>query len=211
MEAYSQRWRKAIVGHADVPPQDLLANPWNWKRHTQRQHDALDASLDNLGWIKSITVNQTTGHIVDGHERIDRALEHQEALVPVEYVELTEEEEALALLVVDPIAALAGGEPDRLEALINHACTSSAVLQELITSLATDYGLFPDTPPSLEDLESQYGDPDDNPEAFWKTISLKVPPETWERYMALMADCPGADEAARFAALLRQVECSSTS
>jgi hypothetical protein len=35
------RWRSRIVGHGDEDPEQLLANPRNWRIHAKNQQDAL--------------------------------------------------------------------------------------------------------------------------------------------------------------------------
>ena len=108
-------WASRIVGHADVPPDQLLAHPDNVKIHPQLQQEALEQALDALGWIAPVIVNQRTGHMVDGHARTIVALRRNEPTVPVDYVDLTPEEEALALLTFDPIGALAATDQAKYE------------------------------------------------------------------------------------------------
>lgn len=90
-----------------VPPDQLLANPLNARRHGGAQRESIRSSLSALGWIAPVLVNTTTGHVIDGHARIEEALTEGAPAVPVLYVELSEEEEALALATYDPIAAMA--------------------------------------------------------------------------------------------------------
>lgn len=111
-------FRNRIVGSGTEDPQDLLANPYNWRIHTQAQRAVLAGTLDEIGWIQQIIVNRTTGHIVDGHLRASLAIERGEPAIPVIYVDLTEQEEKLVLAVLDPIAGLAGTDQDKLDDLI---------------------------------------------------------------------------------------------
>ncbi len=92
----------------EVPPADLLANPFNWRLHGDFQRKLIKGSLTRFGWVRSVLVNITTGHVVDGHMRIEEAIKASQPVVPVEYVELTDEEEAAILASLDPIGALAG-------------------------------------------------------------------------------------------------------
>ena len=82
-------WRNRIVGHADVPPAELVPNPRNWRSHPAEQQRALAGALAEVGWVAEVLVNRTTGHVVDGHLRIELALARDEPTVPVTYVELT--------------------------------------------------------------------------------------------------------------------------
>lgn len=198
-------WRNRIVGHAEVDPTTLLPHPANWRVHGEMQKAALTGALHEIGWIQDVIVSQRSGCLIDGHLRVALALQHQMALVPVKYVDLTEDEEKLALVTIDPISAMASADQGMLASLLQEVQSGEAGIQQLLSNLAADHGLFPDAPPSLDDLEGQYGTPEDTPDAFWKTISLKVSPETYARYTEVMATFPGTDEATRFAALLESL------
>src|SRR5437870_9928521 len=113
-EATSIGWRNRIIGHADVPPDDLVPNPRNWRSHPWDQQRAVGGALSEVGWVAEVLVNQTTGHVVDGHLRIELALARKEPTVPVTYVELSEDEERIVLATLDPLAAMADAETDAL-------------------------------------------------------------------------------------------------
>ena len=72
-------WKTKIVGHDRVAPDQLLAQPLNFRTHPQAQRDALAAAIDEVGFIRSVTVNKTTGHLLDGHERVWQALTSEHA------------------------------------------------------------------------------------------------------------------------------------
>jgi hypothetical protein len=99
--------KNRIVGHALVDPRTLLAHPDNWRIHPDHQRAILRGSLDDLGWTKSVLVQQSKGLIVDGHARVLIAVHDGEAEVPVEYVDLTDAEVIKALAALDPISSLA--------------------------------------------------------------------------------------------------------
>jgi DNA modification methylase len=111
-------WRNRIVGSGFEDPGQLLASPDNLRIHPLDQREALEGVLEAIGWIEQVTVNVTTGHVVDGHLRVALALSRGEPAVPVEYVEITAEEERLALALLDPISALAESSPTAFEALM---------------------------------------------------------------------------------------------
>ena len=62
----SPPWRNRIVGQGTEPPENLLANPQNWRVHPAFQQAAVMATLDEIGWIQQVVVNQVTGHVIDG-------------------------------------------------------------------------------------------------------------------------------------------------
>jgi ParB-like chromosome segregation protein Spo0J len=90
-------WRNRIVGTGDEAPDQLVANPANWRTHPGPQRNALRGSLPTVGWVQQVMVNRRTGHVVDGHARVEEALSRREPSVPVLYVDLDPDEEALVL------------------------------------------------------------------------------------------------------------------
>lgn len=67
--------------------------------------------------MSSVIVNKRTNRIVDGHLRVEMASDKGEQ-VPVDYVDLSEEEENLILTTLDPIATLAIADDAKLRALL---------------------------------------------------------------------------------------------
>jgi hypothetical protein len=135
-------WRNRIVGYAEVPPRELLANPKNYRLHPTGQRAAVGGMLDELGWIGVAVVNRTTGLMVDGHLRVELALAEDAPSVPVVYVELSEAEEALALAALDQTTGLAATDRAKLEALLDEVRTDSGPLSDLLAEIATREHLF---------------------------------------------------------------------
>lgn len=134
----SGAWRSRIVGSGEEPPDQLAANPRNWRTHPATQRMALRGSLDAVGWVQQVIVNKRTGNVVDGHARIEEALSRGEPAVPVLYVDLSEDEEALVLATLDPIAAMAATDDEKLRQLIAEISVDDAGLQSLLDELAGD-------------------------------------------------------------------------
>jgi hypothetical protein len=149
-------WRNRIVGHAEVPPAELVPNPRNWRSHPDDQQRALGGALTEVGWVAEVLVNQTTGHLVDGHLRVDLALARGEPSVPVTYVELSEDEERLVLASLDPLAAMATAEAEQLATLLAGLDPADHGLRALLDDLAREYG--------LNAVRTGLIDPDDVPE-----------------------------------------------
>ena len=128
-------WRNRITGHGEEAPDQLLANPRNWRVHPKAQQDALSAVLDQVGWVQDVIVNQRTGHVVDGHARIALAISKQEPSIPVVYVDLDEEEERLILASLDPLSAMATTDQEMLDDLLG-GLSAEGALAEMLDELS---------------------------------------------------------------------------
>jgi len=146
-------WRNRITGSGEEAPEQLLANPRNWRTHPASQRDALRGSLDTVGWVAQVLVNRTTGHVVDGHARIEEAISRGEPSVPVLYVELSPEEEALVLATLDPIGAMAERDTERLRDLLSDVSVDDEGLRRLLADLAPRRGRTdPDDLPEVREV-----------------------------------------------------------
>ena len=137
-------WQSRIVGHGAEDPRRILANPANWRTHPESQKLAMAGVLDTVGWVQDVVLNQTTGHLVDGHLRVEIAIDREEATVPVVYVALTLEEEKLILATFDRITAMAGIDHEKLEELIGQVVENfpdfEVTLAGIADALAEDAG-----------------------------------------------------------------------
>lgn len=146
-----EAWQNRIVGHGEEEPDQLLANPANWRIHPKAQQDALAGVLGEVGWVQSVIVNQRTGHLVDGHLRVQVAMRDGAAKIPVAYVDLSPDEEALILATLDPLAGLAVTDSEKFEELLAEVGTSSPDVQALLAKVATEAGVVAS---DLADLHS---------------------------------------------------------
>jgi len=128
-------FQNRIIGYATKPADQFQANALNYRKHPQRQRDAVNGSLRELGWIAAVIENVRTGNLVDGHERVWQALRNNED-VPYLQVDLSEEEERLALAIFDPITNMAETDAVILNELLQDVNTGEAALQELLATLA---------------------------------------------------------------------------
>jgi ParB-like chromosome segregation protein Spo0J len=135
------RWRNRIVGSSEEPPDKLIANDKNWRVHTKPQRDALLGAIEEVGFIRSVTVNKRSGRVVDGHLRVLLAIETGQASIPVEWVDLSPEEEAEALATIDPLAALAEANHDKLSALLQEVKSRQPAVLDMLRDLAAKTGI----------------------------------------------------------------------
>lgn len=136
----NNQWNNRIKGSGVANPEDLLANPDNWRIHPKQQQDALNSVLRNVGWVQNIIVNEQTGHVVDGHMRVMLALREGATEVPVTYVDLSPDEEALVLATMDPIGAMAATDKAKLDELMDGLSVSDADLEALLNEVTKEYG-----------------------------------------------------------------------
>lgn len=134
-------WKSRITRHDNADPAELKANPQNWRTHPSEQRAALTQMLDDVGWVQDVIVNERTGNLIDGHLRVDLAIERGESSVPVVYVDLTPEEERLVLASLDPITGMAAADPAILAGLLNDILMPADELGELLAGLAQGVGV----------------------------------------------------------------------
>lgn len=142
----TESWQSRIVGSDRVAPESLLANPFNWRVHPKFQQEAVEESLDTLGWIQQPVVNRRTGHVIDGHLRVQVAIRRGESEIPVLVVDLSEEEERQALASIDPLASLAVMDTDMLASVLDGLSPAAPTLTEFFDQLRGDAAQGPSGP-----------------------------------------------------------------
>jgi hypothetical protein len=128
--------RNRIIDHVAVRAGDLVPHPLNFRRHPQHQREALAASLQEVGFARSLLGYRLADgriQIIDGHLRAEH---DPEALVTVELVDVTEDEAHKLLLTLDPLAALAENDARAVGELTRLVETDAEALDQLWQSLA---------------------------------------------------------------------------
>lgn len=136
-------WQNRIMRYSDEPPDQLLANPKNYRTHPGSQADALRGVLQDVGVVQNVLANERTGYLIDGHLRVMEALKSGQPTVPVTWVDLSEAEEALILATLDPLSAMAGTDAAQLDALLREVSTDSPALQAMLDEIAQEAGIVP--------------------------------------------------------------------
>jgi len=131
-------WKNRIVETADMAVKDLKANPKNWRKHPQAQQNALAGVLDAVGWVAPVIFNRQTGHLIDGHLRLELAVKRKEKTLPVSVVDLSPDEEAMILATFDPIAAMAEADRQMLAGLMQSIETEDEQVRTLLESIARE-------------------------------------------------------------------------
>ena len=131
-------YENKIIGTGTEHPEQLLANPYNWRIHPKTQQDALESMLDDVGWVQNVIVNQRTGHVVDGHLRVAVAISREQDEVPVVYVDLDEDEEKRVLAALDPVGDMAVTDIDKINELLSEV-SMTETLGEMLKDVAHDW------------------------------------------------------------------------
>lgn len=129
-------WKNRIIGYGEEEPDQLLANPKNWRIHPSEQQEGLQGVLDEVGYVQGVIVNRATGFVVDGHMRVALAMRNNQPKIPVTYVDLTPEEEDTILSTFDPIGAMAVTDRVKLKELIDNVETENERVNKIMSDIA---------------------------------------------------------------------------
>ena len=124
-----------------VPASSLRPNPKNWRTHPKEQADALRGTLAEIGFAEALVARELedgTLELIDGHLRAETV---GDTAVPVLVLDVDEAEADKLLATLDPLAALAGVDTQRLEDLLATVETDSDALRQMLDGLAEDAGI----------------------------------------------------------------------
>ena len=131
------QWESRIVDRKVVDPSSLKANSANWRLHDFDQQVAMEKILDAVGWVQDVIVNVNTNTIIDGHMRVEIAIQRDER-VPVVYVNLTPEEEALVLATFDRVGLMATTDDDALLSLLTRLSDEDLEIARYVSIMFED-------------------------------------------------------------------------
>ena len=134
-----------------VKASDLIPNPKNWRTHPVEQQDALRGVLADVGYADALLARETAEGLmlVDGHLRAETT---PDAEVPVLVLDIDEAEADLMLATLDPLAAMAGRDEDRLGELLATVTSDNDTVNALLQAVANGY-----EPLTLLELTSEEG------------------------------------------------------
>jgi len=170
---------------------DLLANPLNWRQHSEGQKAAMSGILAEVGMVDALLVRERgdgTYEIIDGHMRAGMM---PGEMVPVLVLDVTPEEATKILLTFDPISAMATANAVNLDALLREVEFSNAALQALVSELADSASLYIDEATAAEIVEDEAPEPPADP--------ITKPGDLWilGTHRVLCGDSTKADDVAR--------------
>jgi len=115
---------------------DLVPNRKNWRRHPKAQADALRGLLEEIGYSDALLARQLVNgsyEIIDGHLR---AATTPDMMVPVLVLDVNEEEADKLLLALDPLAAMAESNAEKIADLIRTVKTDNEAVKDLFRRAA---------------------------------------------------------------------------
>jgi hypothetical protein len=150
-------WQNRIVSTGEKPASEFKFNPSNWRLHGDNQRSAIDGILSEIGWVTGVIENVRTGNLIDGHLRIEEALQKDENTpVPFTQVDLSDEEERKILMLLDPIGSLATMDSEAFAALAESTNLMTDSLTKLIADLSNENLVVADDEPNLNDPNFKY-------------------------------------------------------
>ena len=166
--------KTAIMKLSKITPAEY--NPRKTLRPGDTEYEALKNSLARFGVAEPLVVNETTGNLVSGHQRLNVLLEMGVEEVEVVLVELDEDQEKLLNIAMNKIE----GEWDykKLEALFSEISAEdikfTGFSEDELRNLFEDGGDSPD----FGDGEPEKGDGAENSNGSEKeTVEEKEPPQ----------------------------------
>lgn len=143
-------WRNRIVRYEDVDPEQLLANPKNWRIHPRHQQEALAGVIRDVGFVDPVKVQDGSDLVIDGHLRVSLALRDGVATIPVAYTDLSDDEADLILATFDPLSAMAATDSNAVTALLDGIRSGDDAVTRLLADLRAGVVLPPSVATPVE-------------------------------------------------------------
>jgi hypothetical protein len=179
-----------IVEFKRVPADELQPHPQNWRTHPKEQASALQAVLSQVGIAGAVVARRCEDgslQLIDGHLRRETLAG---ALVPTLIVDLTEHEAQQMLATMDPLAAMAGKDSERLAELFADLAKQG---DELARTVWPDYVMDPLLAVDWQPPKSQ-GDSVAREEAAPKALALtEAAREVLDEAVAMYREDNGAE------------------
>lgn len=145
-----------------VPANELRPNPKNWRKHPEKQLNAIRGILAEVGFAGAELARELddgTLELIDGHARAEVAGSSE---IPVLILDVNESEANKILATFDPIGAMAESDSAILDSVLREVETANEDLSVMIADLAKDAGLYLDDG-SSEVVEDEVPEPPSDP------------------------------------------------
>lgn len=126
-----------------VRAKDLIANPKNWRTHSEQQKLAMTAVLKEVGYADALLARELDDGrliLIDGHLRADTT---PDQIVPVLVLDVTADEADKLLATIDPLAAMAGTDGKALTDLVGSIKADVPEFRDLLKHIDSPVELRP--------------------------------------------------------------------
>jgi hypothetical protein len=124
-----------------VPAIALRPNPRNWRTHPRRQRDTLRGVLAEVGYADALLARELpdgTLELIDGHLRAETTPDMD---VPVLILDVNADEANKLLVLLDPLADMAGTDERLLGELLHDVDTDNDSVRKTLEGLAHRAGI----------------------------------------------------------------------
>jgi hypothetical protein len=136
-----------------VTAQELEPHPLQHRLHPDKQKQALDAALREIGIADALLAYEVDGklRLIDGHGRREVA---PDTKWPVLVLDVNDAEAKQILAQHDALAGLAEVDAGALDALLREVSSGEEALQALFSEMAQDAGLFPNDASDIDEVDT---------------------------------------------------------
>lgn len=126
-----------------VPAGELIHNPKNWRKHPEKQREALSGLFREIGIVDAILARETPAGlmIIDGHLRAETL--DPDHPVPVLILDVTADEADALLMALDSTTGMATADADLYDGLLRDIQTSDSAIADLLADTASGMGVIP--------------------------------------------------------------------
>lgn len=185
-------FRSRIVRLDRVSAGDLAYHPGNWRRHPQAQRRAMNAVLEEVGFVTGVITREREDgklEVIDGHLRTDLA---SDQTIPVIVTDLSEDEVDIVMATFDPIAEMAEADTEALADLLAKPAVNIPS-PELDEFLQQTIGM----PLLLDDVEREDSGGGGGSKIGIKALRIRCPvdraDEVYERIAEAVGDIGGVE------------------
>jgi len=115
-----------------LSPRKIAAHDMNWKTHPSLQREAYSEFLVEVGWAGALLFNENTGRLLDGHLRLQDALERNLDQLPVLVINVDEDTERKMLALLDKIGSMYDERQSQLALIGKVTDVRSQMLADLL-------------------------------------------------------------------------------
>lgn len=192
----TKNWVNRIIEFGYKHASEFVPNPNNWRIHTKLQKEAVSESISRFGVLDVVIENASDGYMIDGHERVWQGLQNDDALLPYIKLDLSEAQEAQAILTIDGTMEMAGVNPTKAEALIKLIEENPERMNKMIEIIMGKYGL----------LDEQITENKEEENIYVYEIRIKVDHGVYEKWLGVWEELPGENGDEKLNRLLDVIE-----